>query len=172
MSSALYTTHTADIETWHRCLGHCNICTIIDMAKHKAANRLTIDLSTIPPKCTHCILSKQTRSTIPKTHEGPKATQCLERIYVDLMGPMSVTSCSGKTYLMNIMDDFTSYIWSIPLRSKDKEAKMLQTWQRAVENQCGDHIKTLITDNGELECYKWNQSQTDSSIHVCTQWTS
>jgi hypothetical protein len=135
-SSALYTTHTADIETWHQHLGHCNIHTIVDMAKHKAADGMMINLSTIPPKCTHCILGKQTRSSIPKTCEGPKATRRLEHIYVDLMGPMSVTSRLGKAYLMNIMDDFTSYIWSIPLRSKDEAAIMLQTWQHIVENQC------------------------------------
>jgi transposase InsO family protein len=63
---------------------------------------------------------------------------------------MSVTSRSGKKYLMNIIDDFTSYIWSIPLSSKDEAAKLLPIWQRAVENQSSAKIKMLVTDNGEL----------------------
>lgn len=148
--SVLYTTRTPNIETWHRRLGHCNVRTIIDMAKSHSAKGMSIDLSIIPPKCSHCILGKQTRTSVPKVREGPKATQRLERIYVDLTGPMSVTSRSGKKYLMNIIDDITSYIWSIPLNSKDEAAKLLPIWQRTIENQSNERIKILVTDNGEL----------------------
>jgi hypothetical protein len=148
-SSALYTTRTPNLETWHRRLGHCNICTIIDMARSHTKG-MSCDLSTIPPKCGHCILGKQTRNSVPKLRQGLKVTTHLERIYVDLTGPMSVTSCSGKKYLMNIIDDFTSYIWSILLSSKDEAAKLLPIWQRTVQNQSSAKIKMLVTDNGEL----------------------
>src|SRR6267142_539054 len=148
--SALYTARVPNVETWHQRLGHCNIRTIIDMAKSQATKGMTIDLSTIPPKCTHCVLGKQTKSAVPKTQEGPKATRHLERVFVDLTCPMSVMSRTGKKYLMNIIDDFTSYIWSIPLSSKDEASKLLQIWQCTMENQTDDRLKFLVTDNGEL----------------------
>jgi transposase InsO family protein len=51
---------------------------------------------------------------------------------------------------MNIVDDFSGYVWSIPLRSKDEAAPVLQDWHRTVENRSGEQLKILVTDNGEL----------------------
>jgi transposase InsO family protein len=121
---------------------------------------VTIDLSTSPPKCDLCILGKQTRSTVPSVRENQKATRPLERVYVDLCGPMPVSSRSNRLYSMNVIDDFSSYVWSLPLRSKDEAAPILQSWHRAVENQCGERLKILVTDNGEL------------SSHAMTAWCS
>jgi hypothetical protein len=53
-------------------------------------------------------------------------------------------------YSMNIIDDFSSYVWSLSLRSKGKSASVLQHWHCAVTNQTGDKLKIMITDNGEL----------------------
>src|SRR6266702_1438127 len=49
----------SNVETWHCCLGHCNTCMIIEMAKNGASEGMLIDLSTLPPRCDHCALSKQ-----------------------------------------------------------------------------------------------------------------
>ena len=111
---------------------------------------MPIDLSHVPPKCDYCILGKQTWASIPKTREGVKATEILERVHVDLCGPMSPTSRSGNVYSMNIIDDFSSYVWSLPLKSESDAAPVLQQWQQVVENLSHHRLKTLITNNGEL----------------------
>ena len=151
LPSAHYMTRMPNIETWHRRLGHCNIKTIVEMAQSRAVNGMTIDLSEIPPKCDSCILGKQTISTIPKVREGPKATDRLEHIHVDLSGPMTVTSRSGRKYSMNIMDDYSSYVWSVPLRLKSEAVPVIQAWQQTVENQSDKRLKSLISDGGELD---------------------
>ena len=74
----------------------------------------------------------------------------LERVYVDLCGPMAVTSCAGNVYSMNIIDDFSGYVWTIPLRSKADACPSFQSWHKAVTMQTGDKLRTLVTDNGEL----------------------
>jgi len=51
---------------------------------------------------------------------------------------------------MNIIDNFSSYAWTIPLRAKSDAADALQLWHCIVENQSGEHLKILITNNGEL----------------------
>jgi transposase InsO family protein len=51
---------------------------------------------------------------------------------------------------MNVIDNFSSFIWSLPLRNKEEAASVLQLWHRAVENQSGHHLKILVSDNGEL----------------------
>ena len=107
---ALYAKWVPNLETWHRHLGHCNTRTIIDMARNKVVKGMPIDLSSSPPSCDSCILRKQTRSLVSKVQEGVRATKPLEHIYVDLCGPMPVTSRSGHLYSMNVIDDHSSYI--------------------------------------------------------------
>jgi transposase InsO family protein len=150
-SSALYAKRIPDIETWHRRLGHCNTRTIIDMARNKTVKDMPIDLSSSPPRCDHCILGKQTRSPVPKVREGVRASLPLERVFVDLCGPMPAVSQSGRLYSMNVIDDFTSYVWSLPLKSKSEAAKVLPGWHRAVEDRSGHKLKILVTNNGELD---------------------
>ena len=87
-NSAHYAAWTPDLKTWHQCLGHCNNNTTIDMVRKNAMQGMCIDLSSAPPHCNHCILGKQMRLTVPKVWEGEKATCPLERVFVDLCGPM------------------------------------------------------------------------------------
>jgi Integrase core domain len=82
----------------------------------------------------------------------------LERVYVDLSGPYSVPSRSGHKYCMNIVDDFSSFIWCIPLAAKGDAINALQIWHRSVEKQSGAHLKVFLTDNGKLisnACRAW-----------------
>jgi hypothetical protein len=131
-STALLASRVPNLETWHRRLGHCGTDTIVDMAQKGVIQGMHMDLSTAPPRCDHCILGKQTRSAVPKTREGVRATRQLEHVFVDLCGPMPCASQSGHLYSMNVIDDFLSYCWSLPLRSKDEATVVLQSWHRAV----------------------------------------
>jgi Integrase core domain len=123
---------------------------IVDMAQRGAVEGMTIDLSSTPLKCNHCILRKQMHSLVPKVWEGVQASHLLECVFVDLCGPMASCSHSGHLYLMNVIDDYSSYVWSLPLRNKSKAASILKIWHCVVENQSGHCLKILITDNGEL----------------------
>jgi hypothetical protein len=150
-TSALYTKRIPDLETWHRRLGHCNTRTIIDMARDKVVKDMPIDLSSAPPKsCDSCILGKHPRSPVPKVREGVRAKSPLERVYVDLFGPMPCTSRAGRVYSMNVVDDHSGYVWSLPLKLKSEAASIFRCWHRAVENQSGHKLKILVTDNSEV----------------------
>ena len=120
------------------------------MACQGVVEGMPIDLSSAPAFCDHCVLGKQTRSHVPRMCEGCWATRRLERVYVDLCGPMPCVSRYGHLYSMNIIDDFTSYVWSLPLKSKSKAINVLCAWHCAVENQTGDRLKIIVTNNGEL----------------------
>ena len=72
----------------------------------------------------------------------------LERVYMDLWGPMSVTSQSGRLFAMIFVDDFSSYVWAVPLRSKDEVAKAILVWKCAVENVSEYRLKTLVAKDG------------------------
>jgi hypothetical protein len=120
------------------------------MARSGVAEGMPVDLSLTPPKCDHCILGKQTRSSVPKEREGGRAVRRLERVFVDLCGPMSIQSRSGRLYSMNVIDDYSSYVWSLPLKSKDEACPVFIAWHKAVSAQSNTRLCTVISDNGEL----------------------
>ena len=167
--SAHYTSRPPDLDSWHKRLGHCGIQTIIDMACSLGPKVMPIDLSHSALKCATCILGKQPCSSVPKIHEGPKAKVQLERIYIDLCGPMSVASRSGHLFLMNVIDDYSGFMWSLPLRSKGEAFKILKHWIIAVKHQTPDRLKCLVTDNGELASSEIRDLCTDRGIlHLFT----
>ena len=138
------------LETWHRCLGHANFRTVLDMARGKVVTGMQADLSLALQACDACIRGKQMHQPVPKSHEGRKADRRLGRVFVDLTGPQSVTARSGCLYIMNIIDDFSGYHWMRLPKTKAEASHALRKWLLAVENQSSKKLCYLVTDNGEL----------------------
>ena len=63
---------------------------------------------------------------------------------------MPGVSHTGNVYEMNIIDDFSSYIWCVPLKCRSDASMALQTWHCTVTTQSSLTLKILVTDNGEL----------------------
>jgi transposase InsO family protein len=112
---------------------------------------MPIDLSSLPPVCDACILGKQTKSSIPKVREGIRADRKLGIVHVDLMEHPDTVSVAGNRYIMDIIDDFSSYAWSIPLVSKSDAFPAMQAWERAREVETGLTVGIFRSDNGELK---------------------
>ena len=149
-TTTLYASRTPDVETWHRRLGHCNFGAIVDMAQKGTVEGMAINLSSPPPKCSACILRKQTRSPASIVGEGEKPNRPLERMFVDLRGPIRPVSSLGRLYSMSVINEYSGYVWSLPPKSKGEAASILQKWHHAVENPSGSCLQTLVSDNGEL----------------------
>lgn len=63
-----------------------------------------------------------------KTREMVKAGRVLERVYMDLCGPMFITSCSGRVYSMDVIDTVTSLdtpVRDVPNRSEPRSVQQL-----------------------------------------------
>ena len=147
-------TYSPTSSTWHRRLGHANFQAITTMARKGMITGMPSSSHDKPPKCDSCILGKQTRTSIPKvreTGEGHRARRRLEKVWVDLTGPMPVPSRTGNSYVMNIVDDFTNHPWSIPLKNKGEAYQYLKAWEVARENETGLKVGTYNVDNGELK---------------------
>ncbi|TFY52252.1 hypothetical protein EVJ58_g10120 [Rhodofomes roseus] len=143
-------TRLPTLDTWHRRLGHVNHRTVHDMARLHSAKGMPISLSPAPAKCEHCILGKQTRSAVPKVRVGERATRKLGLVYVDLQGAMDVRSASGNVYSLDIIDDFSSRSWALPIPSKDSAEARFEAWANTVEAETGLRIGAVQIDNGEL----------------------
>ena len=101
--------HPPSLDTWHYHLGHANLQSVYDLATKDLAKGMPIDLSERPPKCDHCIMGKQACSPVPRTRTGEKSSRKLGIVWVDLTGPEAVESASHMRYIMNIVDDYSSY---------------------------------------------------------------
>jgi hypothetical protein len=56
--------------------------------------------------------------------------------------------------MMNIVDNYSSRVWSIPLKGKGDTFENLTTWECTRELETELKVGTYITDNGELKSNK------------------
>ena len=99
-------------------------------------------------KCASCVLRKQTRTPVPKKcEEGKRATRHLEIVWIDMIGPESVVSCTGNQYMLDIVDNYTKYVFSIPLKTKDQAYPALRAWKLEVETKTGEKVRMYSVDN-------------------------
>ena len=80
--------------------------------------------------------------------------QKLEKVWVDLIGPISVMSANRNCYVMDLLDNYTSKGWLIPLKSKDQAFPELQAWELTQEREMGFTVGMYRVDNGELKSKK------------------
>ena len=79
------------------------------------ATGMPIDLSIAPGSCANCILGKQKWSSVSQTWQGTRAIRKLGIVHVDLLEHPEHVSSLGNKYVLNIINDFSSYTWSLPL---------------------------------------------------------
>lgn len=145
------------METWHCCLGHANYHTLHTMAHEGLVAGMSVPQNT-PAKCDSCIISKQTCKPVPKqckTGKGHRATKRLEKVFVDLAGPQSTRSHMGNEYIMDLIDDYSREMWSIPIIQDKKVAfERLKAWKQAHKLEPRLKIGVYIVDWGELNSNK------------------
>ena len=96
--------------------------------------------------CEHCIYGKQTRTMhlpLNRKHVEP-----LELVHSDVCGPMPTKSLGGTSYFVTFIDDSTRKVWVYPLKHKDDVFSTFQKFLVLVENQSGNKLKGLRSDNG------------------------
>lgn len=60
-------------------------------------------------------------------------------------------SAAGNKYVMDIIDDYSSYTWSIPLATKSDMFPALRAWEQARELETNLKVGIYRSDNGELK---------------------
>ena len=120
------------------------------MATKGLAEGMPIDLSSHPPVCTCCILEKQKRSSVPKVQEGAKSNCPLKKVYINLCGPHVLSSSKNK-YSVDIIDDYSGYLWSFGAKMKDTAYDIVITWANCEQLRTGHKIVYINIDWGELK---------------------
>lgn len=96
--------------------------------------------------CESCQLGK--KSKLPFSVSVSSTFAPLEKVHIDLWGPAPITSVNKFLYYDAIVDDFTMFIWLIPLRQKLDFFHQFILLERYVLQQFEKNIKVVQTDGG------------------------
>ncbi|GAB2275344.1 hypothetical protein Dimus_039125 [Dionaea muscipula] len=146
-NSALITNKVNDAVLWHLRLGHISQQGLEAMNKQ---GLLTLNNTPKLDLCETCVLGKQNRLPFGKGIHLSKT--CLEYLHADLWGPAKDNTHGGNRFFLSIIDDYSRKVWVILLKSKDETFEKFKDWKVMVENQSGNKIKILRTDNGLEFC--------------------
>ncbi|TLX69460.1 transposase family protein, partial [Labilibacter sediminis] len=72
----------------------------------------------------------------------------LELLHIDLCGPSSVESMSGKKYILVIVDEFSRFTWVYFLRQKSETTATLIKFIKYIENHLKKPVRKIRSDNG------------------------
>jgi hypothetical protein len=142
-------------EVWHARLGHPAHDHVHRLATSGAVQGMHLDLSFRPPVCQSCIRGKQKVSAVPKRRVGEKSGAFMDLVYCDLSGSVERTATpNGEHYSMSMLDDYSSYLRTELLKTKDQAADFIIAWHARVSRRHGRTLRTLQIDNGELKSKK------------------
>lgn len=133
-----------------------------DRIGHSGANVLTLlgerDVG-VPPglkledKCDVCEVSKHVHFSFPRL-QGPRSTRPFEFIHTDVAGPLEYLSLGGARYLVNVIDDLTSWTFALPMQERSEtftklkkvlgEIKAITAGRRGERLRC-DNVGSMTT---------------------------
>ena len=135
---------TTDSKLWHERLGHRSLETIKAIL---SKDKLFPDNKLDEDKCEACILAKSRKQSAPRVAEN-RATRNLERIHMDLVGPITPMSISGYEYFLIVVDEFSRYTWTFPITKKSEVPNVFKNWITQIENLTKTKVMGIRSDGG------------------------
>lgn len=127
---------------WHNKLVHMNFETVKRVLKEN--NVFFKDNQN--NFCKNCLVGKQHR--LPFKTSNSQTTKIGQLIHADLCGPFENESIGGANYFLLLKDDFSNYRVTYFIKNKSETRQKIELFIKFFENQSGNKIKTLRTDNG------------------------
>ena len=142
-SAPRFTALLADASSlWHQRLGHLGHEALSRLA---SASAISCNKNTSSPICHACQLGRHVR--LPFGTSQSRALKIFDLIHCDLW-TSPVPSVSGYKYYLVILDDYSHYLWTFPLRLKSDTFATISHFFSYVATQFGTTIKCVQSDNG------------------------
>lgn len=138
----------SSLQQWHEKFGHLNEADLKAMAKKNLVNGMNININEKLGPCQTCIMGKQTQTPFPKKSNS-RSSKLLELIHTDICGPMRTQSIGGARYFITFIDDKSRWGATYFIAHKSDALKSFQDYKRYAENQTGQKIKAVRSDNGK-----------------------
>ncbi|KAG3120253.1 hypothetical protein PI125_g1338 [Phytophthora idaei] len=140
-----YTGADSEWELWHARMGH--------LSKDALAKtqRVTTGIPSvrkgIDTLCGGCMKGTQTVTAFP-SRSTTKTKRVLELVHTDVVRPMRTPSKGGAKYVLTFVDDYSRYVVAYFMKNKSEVASKLKEFKAFYENQWGERMKCLRSDNG------------------------
>ena len=119
-----------DVNDFHNSIGHANV-----KALYKTAKQMGIKLTGIQEYCDGCAAAKAIKRSVPNVVDSfRKSSRPFKRIFMDLVDGYP-KSTGGAKYLMQLLDDYTNFGWTVFLGDKNGPtiARAFRTWYASVK---------------------------------------
>lgn len=133
------TATTADL--WHQRLGHPGRESFYRLLRSSTF----ICNKTLSHTCHACRVGKHVR--LPFSPSIPKTSAPFQLVHCDVW-TSPVCSFSGFQYYLALLDDYTHFVWTFPLRHKSDVAQTITHFHALVRTQFNRPILAFQTDNG------------------------
>ena len=135
-----------NMNDFHNSLGHANV-----KALYETAKQMGIKLTAIQEYCDGCAAAKAIKRTVTKAVDSSrKSSRPFQRIFMDLAGGCP-KSTGGAKYLMQLLDDYTNFGWTVLLGDKSGPTvvRAFRTWYASAKQLMGVHgeVRCFLTDN-------------------------
>lgn len=132
---------TRDAEIWHRRLGHTKTSNSIkEMVRNDKLPH--VNCSTV--NCEPCAKGKFRRSFKGSLTNA----DYVGRLHVDTKGKVDTQSINGHLYFLTIVDEFSRYTATYPMKRKSEASELLLNFVIRFEKQTGHTVKQIHGDNG------------------------
>ena len=143
------------VELLHQRMGHAAPSTLAIMNQQGALQGLSTavrpeDFKTMSP-CQPCLLGKAHAQPFPAAATRVSAHP-LSLVHIDLHGPVRAPAAgTNAIYTLDLVDDKTRYVWSIPLPTKESATVQaaLEDWLAQAERQSQQRLVAIRTDGGK-----------------------
>lgn len=135
------------LEDWHKAMGHPDIAQIKNMVNNKCVTGLEIVKENQLERCGDCQLGKGHHLSHPSSRRE-RATEVLERVHVDLAGPIEPASLSGSKYFMLIKDEFSGYMFVYFMATKSHVYQKIEQFVKEASITTQKRVKIIRSDNG------------------------
>ncbi|KAL0321780.1 UNVERIFIED_CONTAM: Retrovirus-related Pol polyprotein from transposon TNT 1-94 [Sesamum calycinum] len=150
--SVKYECHTASVsktttsDLWHKRLGHISMKGLDFLHKNGILKEKPVEFDF----CDECVLGKQHNVHFPSP-PSPKPTSfvcILDYVHADVWGPSNIETHGGNRYFLSVIDNFSIKVFVFLMKHKSEAFEKFRNWKTLVENQTGQKLKALRTDNG------------------------
>ena len=144
VGTAYAVTRPEPTDLWHRRMAHCHKGILQATARIKEPGvQLKGELS---PRRT-CNLQKSTQRNYPTATEHTAVQPC-QRVYTDIMGPISPMAKGGFAYVSKFTDEFTRVNVVYLIKTKDEAVHTLGRFVQDVVVPHGFRLERLRSENG------------------------
>ncbi|KAF5753698.1 putative RNA-directed DNA polymerase [Helianthus annuus] len=133
--------------SWHRRMGHIHLRKINHLVKNNLVNGVPVRSFHLQDICVSCQKGKQTKKSHPLKKINT-VSMPLERLHMDLFGPMKHKTTFGDAYCLVVTDDYSRFSWVSFMAHKSQTPGILKDLLTMLENLYSLKVKRIRSDNG------------------------